>query len=340
MLAEQGPNIPWADVAEELERKIGITDSELADVQVSLDGCDWARLRDVQSFGQPVDNLIVDEVDTDAVEFVRGLLSEEDWNRGPRAVSTAVAGEAWMRPVSNDLLLVTLLLLMTHETDGENRGSDSRYLWGSRRLAYMAWLSYVLEFSELHIPDEVLRRCNAFLSQRYSGPAMAFAGFICVSERPTLIERDQAGALHCESGPALQWSDGLSKYYWHGREVPYDFYNWSLEDAISQHNTEQRRMGIERHGWNSVIDRLTLVAEAPDPANEPHMIRLYDLPSQLQVHQEPARVLVVENASLDKGGARRTFALLVPAEFTDPLEAAAELFGISIDEYRNTQRAT
>ena len=166
-------------------------------------------------------------------------------------------------------------------------------------------------------------------------------GAAVLTDRPTLIDRDGQGNLHGESGPALTYADGYACHFWHGTAVPPDFYEWDITRVLQERNAEVRRCGIERIGWDAVIDRLELVAEAPDPGNAPHALRLYDMGAEFaDLYESPARILVCHNASLDKGGHRRVFGLPVPAHHTDPVSAAAELFGVPVAAYRALERAT
>jgi len=164
---------------------------------------------------------------------------------------------------------------------------------------------------------------------------------VAISDRPIELHRDNQGRSHRDDGPAIVYADGWTLNVWHGISVPDDFFTWDTARALAEKNSEIRRCAIERIGWENVTDRLILVSEAPDPGNEPHTIRLYDLPGDLaDMYEEPARILVVHNASLDKGGHRRSFGLPVPAEHTDPIAAAADLFGVPVAAYAALARAS
>ena len=164
---------------------------------------------------------------------------------------------------------------------------------------------------------------------------------ICVmTDRPTAIHRDLQGRLHHDTGPALTWADGYSLTSWHGITVPADFHLWDVETALAQPNAEVRRCGVERLGWDAITDRLALVAMADDPGNPGQRLALYDLGDLRDLYEEPARILICHNASLDKGGHRRSFGLPVPAHHADPVAAAADLFAVPADQYRALARAS
>jgi hypothetical protein len=87
---------------------------------------------------------------------------------------------------------------------------------------------------------------------------------------------------------------------------------------------------------------LTLVATAPDPGNEPYSLALYDLPDDMADLYEtdtgdPPRLLLCVNGSEERSGERRKFGLPVPARHTNPVAAAASLYGIPVEAYRQLE---
>lgn len=173
------------------------------------------------------------------------------------------------------------------------------------------------------------------------GQRVMHAKFCIVSDRHTCIHVDQQRELHCEDGPAKTYGDGWALNYWHGLLVPADFFDWDVERVLAEKNSEVRRAGIERLGWDTITDRLHLVSSADDPGNPGQTLTLYDLPRDLRdLYGQPARILVCANASLDKGGHRRRFGLPVPVAHRDPITAAADLFGVTPDQYRAIARAS
>jgi len=114
---------------------------------------------------------------------------------------------------------------------------------------------------------------------------------------------------------------------------------WSTERIFAERNAEIRRCAIEKHGWDRLTSALTLVAEDDDPGNAPHKLRLFDLPRELRdMYDAPARILIAVNGTPEKDGSRRTFGLPVPAHHTDPVSAAADLYGWSPAAYRQLAR--
>jgi hypothetical protein len=101
-----------------------------------------------------------------------------------------------------------------------------------------------------------------------------------------------------------------------------------------------RRVMCERMGWDAFVARagLTPVDVQPDPANGPHFLSLYDLPTQ--IYGEPVRVLLCTNATPERDGTLRRYGLTVPAEINNALSAAAWTFGLSAEEYRVLESAS
>jgi len=166
-------------------------------------------------------------------------------------------------------------------------------------------------------------------------------------DRPTAVHLDRDQRLHRADGPAVSWADGWTVSSWHGTNVPDDLVvgaGWDVERILLEPNGEVRRCAIERMGWARFVASAGMTqvgADHPDPGNPGRVLRLYDLPGRLRdLYPQPARVLLVVNASPDRDGTRRAFGLPVPADVPDALGAAAATFGVSREEYASLDRAT
>jgi len=102
---------------------------------------------------------------------------------------------------------------------------------------------------------------------------------------------------------------------------------------LREPNAEIRRCAIEKLGWENMVDAMSLtpVATSPDPGNPGQSIDLYDLPSQ--VYEEPVRLIVVANGTVESDGRRRKFGLTTPAHISDPIAAAAWTVDVPADVY-------
>jgi hypothetical protein len=169
-----------------------------------------------------------------------------------------------------------------------------------------------------------------------------FADAVILTERPTTLHRDGQTRLHSENGPALAYPDGFAIWSWHGVRVPQHLIEtgWDLKQIFDEPNAEIRRCAIEKIGWDRFIQDsgLKKVASCPDPGNAPHYLALYDLPDGLDdLYDAEARILLCVNGTEERDGTRHRFGLPVPAHHTDPVEAAAELYGWPVEAYRQLQ---
>ena len=166
-------------------------------------------------------------------------------------------------------------------------------------------------------------------------------GAVVLTDRPTVLSRDQQGRLHGENGPALLYADGYAYYGWHGTRIPADLVEtgWGVEQIMAETNTEIRRCAIERMGWDQFVTAagLKLSNEMDDPGNPGQKLRLYDVPRK--VLNLPVRVLVCVNATRERDGSRHTFGLTVPTDCKTAIDAAAWSFGVTTKEYRQLARA-
>jgi hypothetical protein len=205
---------------------------------------------------------------------------------------------------------------------------------GHMRIGLAAEAAWILNGGSVR--QNQVRSLTAIIGRSLAGPGRFLDDLVFVSNRPVRFRTDDEGLPHCGTGPAIEWTDGTVLNFWHGTRVPKDFFTWNTRRALAEVNVEVRRCAFERIGVDVLEQSLRLLAEAPDPANPPHLLRLYDLPRPWL----SGRLLVVENASIDKGGHRRRFQIFVPPHITDAVEAAANSFGMTADQYRQLQRAT
>ncbi len=169
-----------------------------------------------------------------------------------------------------------------------------------------------------------------------------------VCDVPTVLHLEQVGPtgwgshrLHCDTGPAVAWSDGWGVYSWHGTRVPADLIEqgWSTDQILTEPNAEIRRCAIERMGWPQFIiesGMKQIGKSVADPGNPGQKLALYDIP---KIFTEPVKVLLCTNATIERDGTRHQFGITVPAIITDPVAAAAWSFGLTANEYGALERA-
>lgn len=202
------------------------------------------------------------------------------------------------------------------------------------------WLGYYDIAKALQI--DVSSVDGVVLAAQNGGMFWMFDRACVIIDRPTALKYDEDGAHHCEDGPAIAYNGGYEIYLWHGTRVPADLVNgkWGVSDILAEENAEIRRCGIEKMGWARFIDEggFSQVGESvPDPGNPGYFLSLYDIPED--VLDVPARILVCDNATPERDGTRRRFGLYVDADTKTPLQAAAELAGLTEVQYAQLQRA-
>jgi hypothetical protein len=221
---------------------------------------------------------------------------------------------------------------------------------GQHWTGWMAWRLWFRDHGHLDLDGDLWDRAQAYADANVAGYWWAYRDFAMVADRPTVLHVEQIAPagwgshrLHCEDGPAVAWADGTAVHSWHGTRVPADLIEgdgWDYERIMREPNSEIRRCAAERMGWPKFVDagRLTLVDEAPDPGNAPHVLRLYDLPVRL--YDEPVRLLLMTNGSPDRSGDLRQYGETVPGTIQTAIEAGAWQYGWPADAYKQLARRT
>jgi hypothetical protein len=165
-----------------------------------------------------------------------------------------------------------------------------------------------------------------------------FEGLVIFTERPVEIHRDVEHRLHCDTGMAIRYPDDWGIWAVHGTRVTEQIVmkpeTLTTGEIMQLPNAEQRRVAIDRFGWDRYVEaaELRLVDECPDPCNDPYTLKLYDVPEQ--VYNTKIRVLLCTNASPERDGTRRRFGLTVPANRKTAISAAAWLGGMTVKDYK------
>jgi hypothetical protein len=180
-------------------------------------------------------------------------------------------------------------------------------------------------------------------------------GICFASERPTHINCDEAGHLHCEIGPALAYPTGWSWWHWHGVRVPQSIIEEPRritveaikgvrEPTLRRVMIERYRHGEETHGIAAYLRDADALRLDQDP--------VFGTLLQLAVAGEPTLVVEVVNRSPEPDGTYRHFFLNVHPELRPMLldrsfgppqrltarNAVASTFGLSGRNTRPTPR--
>jgi hypothetical protein len=224
--------------------------------------------------------------------------------------------------------------------------------WWTSRWWGCAYTSFFRDICDLELPGDLWDRAKAYEQTAEAGSWWwPTKHFVMVADRPNEIHLEQFGPrgwgshrLHNETGPAISWSDGTAYWFVHGTRVTEQIVlhpeTLTIAQILAEPNAEVRRVMLDRFGWTLFAEQaqLRLVDEAPDPANAPHTIRLYDLPTQ--IFGEPVRLLLCTNGTPERDGTRRQFGLTTPATCETALAAAGWTYGLSAKQYAGLARRT
>ena len=208
------------------------------------------------------------------------------------------------------------------------------------------WMSYYDWFRRNGLGDITTPLDGLTELAKSAGWCWFHRGFAVISDRPATLHDELVGRyqrrLHNANGPAVTYRDGWSVWAWHGLNVP----EWVITDPTidritAEKNTEIRRCAIESFGWGNYLTGIGAnpVDVADDPGNPGHRLALYDIADD-DLFDGRVRLLVMENASRDRDGTRRTFAETVPADCLTAVSAAAWQFDTDPTIYAQLQRAT
>lgn len=114
---------------------------------------------------------------------------------------------------------------------------------------------------------------------------------LAISDRPAVINRDEAGRLHCETGPSIAYRDGWRLHHWHGVSVPAEWIedraNLSPAKVLRSKNVEQRAAGAAIVGWPKMVSKLKRKIIDGDPDSDIGALIELTLPGL----REPGRFL-------------------------------------------------
>jgi len=150
-----------------------------------------------------------------------------------------------------------------------------------------------------------------------------------VSERPSIIKRDDRNRLHSENGPALAYPDGFTIHAIHGVRVPADVIEQPASITIQriekETNAEIRRVMIDLYGQaRYLIDARADQIHADDYGT------LYrkEVPGD-----EPIVMVKVVNSTAEPDGTFKDYFLRVPPDITTARGAVAWSFGKTAADY-------
>jgi len=154
-------------------------------------------------------------------------------------------------------------------------------------------------------------------------------GVVVLTDRPTLLARDQQGRLHAEHRPAVAWADGTALYAIHGVRVPRETIETpqtiTVDQIHDEGNVEVRRVLLDRYGYARFLrdagaervhaDDCGVLWRCPVPGEEPLVM--------VEVH----------DATPAPDGTRRAYWLRVPPEMHTARQAVAWTFDLDEHDY-------
>ena len=153
---------------------------------------------------------------------------------------------------------------------------------------------------------------------------MPYTEICFVSEAADFIKKDNAGRLHCETGPALLYPDGFRIHSWHGVQFPEAWIGKKPETwaALRLRNAEQRRAACEMIGWDNVLKQMK--AETINKDIDPEIGELVSLKGFSDIEEKFLRV---------RCGTGRDFVLPVPPEMRTAGQANAWTWVLEGNQY-------
>jgi len=190
------------------------------------------------------------------------------------------------------------------------------------------WLAFNEYFHDVcGLTEQTKKLAGLWLIAR-AGWFLPHANICWISERHNVLERDDRGRLHCDSGPALTYPDGWSIYSWHGVRVrPAVIENrekTTVADILAEKNTEVRRAMRNLYG----NDRFMRDAGAQEiGVSKNHGARLL----ALRLDGDPVDIRMVELTCPSTGS---KYLERVPPDCADVLQALSWRFRVKPSEYK------
>jgi hypothetical protein len=160
---------------------------------------------------------------------------------------------------------------------------------------------------------------------------------LAISDRPSVINRDSEGRLHCEVGPSIAYRDGWSLWHVHGVAVPQYVierpHEITVEKIDSETNAEVRRVMIDRYHLGAEISGAAAYIRDGGGKRLDHDERFGTLWHRDVSDDEPIVMLEVVNSTREPDGSFKRYWLRVPPNMRTAHEASAWTFGLEAAEY-------
>ena len=190
-----------------------------------------------------------------------------------------------------------------------------------------AWLAFYLVFRGLVPAVDKLDGLER--SARASSWWWPYAGAVILTERPTVLCRDDRGRLHSPDGPAILYPDGWGIWAWHGVRLPRHVIEQpatiTVKEIEAEGNAEIRRVMVERYGQARYL--------LDSGAKLIHSDEFGTLYRKEQEGDEPLVMVKVVNATREPDGSFKDYWLRVDPRVRTAREAVAWTFDVPAKDY-------
>ena len=202
--------------------------------------------------------------------------------------------------------------------------------WGQHWAGWQSWVAFMREV--LGLESETEPMAGIRLITENAGWWIPYQGICWISDRHHVLNLDDRGRLHCETGPAVAYRDGLAIYAIHGTRVPPAVvehpYTIQVSDIDAERNAEVRRVMVDRYGPDRYIrdSGATLV----------HQDDFGSLYLKSQPGDEDLCMVKVVNSTAEPDGSFKDYWLRVPPTMQTAKGAIAWTFGLKEADYTPT----
>lgn len=172
------------------------------------------------------------------------------------------------------------------------------------------------------------------------GLVLPFDDLAIAIERPGWLGLDDEFWPHHSFYPAVRWADGQRLNYWHGTLLPEQFWDRRAAHCADQPGPNDLEPYCAEAAWQADDQIAQIVGRGCDPADPGQVIKLVALLMPGREYPELHHYLWVSNGASTADGSCTEIVVEVPPTTADPIEALAASFGLTIEQYRQLQRAT
>lgn len=198
--------------------------------------------------------------------------------------------------------------------------------YGQHDAGWLGFYDFLWNVCQLDAAEKIQGLCEV---AKHAGWWWAMDKAVILTERPTVVSRDEQGRLHSLEGPAIAYPDKWALYAVHGirvaRQIIEEPETMTIKQIRSESNVEVRRVMIERFGMDRFVKDSDAETLHTDTDGLGHPRRLLRLP-----RPSDTDIVVVEvvNSSPEPDGTRKKYMLRVPPQIRTCQQAIAWTFGI------------